>query len=208
MLFLVDYTAKEGDCILSIARDYGLLWETIWNHPQNATLKALREDPNVLLPGDIVHVRDKQIKLEPRATEVRHKFVRKGVPAKLRLQLLDRNQQPRANLTYTLVIDGESRSGTTDGDRRIEEPIKPNAQKAELTIQDGENTETYTLNLGGVDPVSETSGVQQRLRNLGYNAAGDDWSQAIRAFQRKFGLTQTGQVDDLTRSKLKNLHGC
>ena len=201
MLSKVDYVVKEGDCILSIARDQGLFWQTIWNDPQNASLKSRRKDPNVLFPGDVVHIRDKQSKEEPRPTEQRHKFVRKGVPAKLRLQLLDRDQQPRAGLNYTIVIDGDSRAGATDDQGRIEEPIKPNAQQAVLTIQgDDPVPETYTINLGGVDPLTEDSGVTQRLKNLGF---GD-----IKSFQRKFGLPVTGQADESTRNKLKSLHGC
>jgi N-acetylmuramoyl-L-alanine amidase len=208
MLFHVDYVVKEGDCILSIAQNYGFFWQTLWNDPQNASLKARRVDPNVLYPGDVVHIRDKEVKLEARPTEATHKFVKKGVPAMLRLQMLDRSQQPRANLNYTLVIDGDSRTGTTDAEGRIEEPILPNAQSAQLTIQDGDDAENYTIALGSVDPVSADSGAQQRLKNLGYSASGGDWSAAIKAFQQQSGLTPSGQLDDATRAKLKSIHGC
>ena len=122
--------------------------------------------------------------------------------------LLDRNQQPRPNLQYRLVIDGDSRTGTTDADGRINEPMKPNAKNAQLTIQVGDNIETYKLNLGSVDPLSEDSGIQQRLQNLGFGTAAGGPSQTLRAFQRKFGLPVTGQIDDATRNKLKSLHGC
>lgn len=208
MLTSMQYVAKQGDCIFSIAKNFGFVWQTIWNDPQNANLKALRKTPNVLFPGDVVFVRDKEIRQEPRPTDARHKFVKMGVPAKLRLQLLDRSRQPRANLNYTISIDGAVETGTTDSDGRIEHSMPPDAQKAELTVQDGDNTETYSIKLGNVDPVSEDSGVQQRLKNLGYNPVAGDWSQAIRNFQTSSGLPVTGTADDATRAKLEGVHGC
>ena len=41
-----DYTVGNCDSIPSIAKDKGFFWKTIWNHPNNAMLKALRKDPN------------------------------------------------------------------------------------------------------------------------------------------------------------------
>ena len=66
-----DYTVKEGDCIASLAYDRGLLWQTVWNHPLNALLKTQRQDPNVLKPGDIVHLPDKQLKTVDKPTDQR-----------------------------------------------------------------------------------------------------------------------------------------
>lgn len=34
-----------GDCIVSIAYDNGFHPDTLWDHPENAELKALRHDP-------------------------------------------------------------------------------------------------------------------------------------------------------------------
>jgi hypothetical protein len=204
----MDYVVKQGDCIFSIAGDNGFFWESIWNDPQNASLKALRKEPNVLLPGDVVYLRDKEIKQEPRPTEARHKFVKKGIPGMLRLQMLDRNHQPRTGLSYILVIDGVSHAGTTDGNGWINEPMPPNAKKADLTLNDGDETENFSIGLGDVDPITVDTGVQQRLKNLGFNATGTDWSSAITGFQNKFGLPASGAADDSTRAKLKEIHGC
>jgi peptidoglycan hydrolase-like protein with peptidoglycan-binding domain len=71
-----------------------------------------------------------------------------------------------------------------------------------------------TMDVGGLDPVEETSGVQKRLVNLGhYRGPVDgepsvDLTAAIRAFQSANGLEPTGEPDDATREKLRKVHGC
>lgn len=89
-----DYVVREGDCVASIACDHGHLWETLWNDPANAALKNARKDPNVLLAGDRLTVMPLRIKREARATDQRHRFRRKGGPAKFRLRLMEEKEPP------------------------------------------------------------------------------------------------------------------
>lgn len=56
------YKVKQGDSICSIAFEHGLFPDTIWNDAKNSSLKQERKDPNVLYPGDVVYVRDKEEK--------------------------------------------------------------------------------------------------------------------------------------------------
>jgi hypothetical protein len=107
---------QQGDCISSIAEEYGFFWRTIWNDPQNAELKRKRKDPNLLMPGDEIFIPDKTVKTETGATEQRHKFVKKGVPAKLRIKILKRPTEERAEESRQA-----SRSGT-DTDPIYEQP--------------------------------------------------------------------------------------
>ena len=204
------YEVQQGDCISSIATAHGFFWETLWNHAENAELKRKRVDPNVLLEGDRVHIPELTIKEESRATEKRHRFRKKGEPAKLRLRLLDAQNRPRANLRYRLLIEGSWKEGTTDGDGKLEHPIPPTARQAVLEIR-GEGS--LPLDLGGLDPVESISGVQQRLRNLGYDCgAGEgEWNEesqgAMKRFQESQGLTVTGDPDQASRDKLVQVHG-
>ncbi len=185
-------------------------WATIWNHPENADLKSLRQDPNVLATGDIVFIPEIQVAEFPKPTDATHKFVLNVAPAKLRLQVLDRSHKPRPNIPYTLVIDGKKKTtGTTDGEGYVVASMPGNAQKAELTVTEDGKPEKYALKLGHTDPVTEQSGVEQRLKNLGFDVSSPSAvTQSLSAFQRKFNLPVTGQADDATRDKLKSVHGC
>lgn len=170
-----EYKARQGDCISSIAADNGFFWETLWNHPDNAALKKKRNDPNVLLPGDIVHVPDKEARIEKSATEQKHVFKRKSVPAKLRMRLVEPEEEdeddtasssarvgagrhdepdyvedpqqtkPRANVAYALQIEARTIENETDGDGYLEEFIPPETMQATLVVLPGTEDEETYL---------------------------------------------------------------
>jgi hypothetical protein len=207
-----NFLVSEGDCIESISLRAGLLWTTIWNHPQNAALRKARVSPNVLLPGDRLYIPEKVQKTVDRPTEKRHFFIKKGVLSKLRIcvKVVD---EPRRDTPYTLVIDGKSQSGTTDHDGWIEVVIPPNAQSGELTVGvDPLHQQIFTLELGAMDPVTEILGIQKRLRNLGFDCEptgqlDGPTSTAIAQFQKSDGLPPTGELDRLTIERLKGRYG-
>jgi hypothetical protein len=203
------HTVKAGDCISSIAEKHGLFWETVWDHPDNAQLKAEREDPNVLRPGDQVFVPEKEKKEKSCAAGTKHSFVRKGVPARFAISLYD-DDEPRAGVPYVLTIDGKSFEGETDSEGSLEHDIPPDAKTGTLVV-DGD--EEYELSLGKLDPVEEETGVKARLENLGFLADAETQDQeeltaAIEAFQAEHELEATGKADDPTLQKLLEEHGC
>ena len=204
---MADYTVKQGDCLSSIADEHGLLWKKVWDHPKNARLREERKDPNVLYPGDVIFVPDKEEKQESGATEQRHRFQKKGTPAKLKIRLL-RKDQPRVNLSYRLKIDDVWKSeGKTDGAGFVKASIPPHARKGEIHIETpGQGVEVYALNLGGLDPIDTDDGVRERLTSLGFRVE-TDMTKAVEGFQRKEGLNATGQMDETTRNRLKERFG-
>lgn len=84
----VDYTVRRGDCISSIAHDFGQGWERVWNHPSNADLKKKRVDPSILKEGDVVHVPDPELKECEVPAGAVHRFVVKLATAKLRIRIV------------------------------------------------------------------------------------------------------------------------
>ncbi len=199
------HTAQQGDCLTSIAEQYGMYWETIWNHPENADLKRRRKDPNVLFPGDLVFVPEKRIKEVTRSSDQQHSFRRKGVPAKLRIRLMD-GDEPMAARPYQLEIDGNWIKGTTDQDGYIEQPLPPGARKGRILVGEGSTQDVFELQFGTIDPLDTTEGVKGRLSDLGYASDGDP-AEVLSAFQQKYGLAVTGQVDEATRQKLREVFG-
>jgi hypothetical protein len=204
---------KQGDCIMSVAEAHGFFWETIWNHPDNGELKQLRNDPNILFPGDIVIIPEITLRIENAPTDTRTKFVKKTNHVHVRLRLLDMKRKPRPNAEYIATVDDVVSTGHSDGNGYITIPVRPDSRQLKLKVIDGTRTDEYTLPLGSIDPIDEISGVQQRLSNLGYPCSseqgtmGEITRSAICAFQKEMNLNVTGELDDSTRQKLEQIHG-
>jgi hypothetical protein len=199
-----NYTVQQGDCVTSIADQFGLLWTTVWNHPNNDQLRTVRKDPNVLYPGDQLFVPDLNLEQVDCPTDRLYTFVKKGDPAKLKIRLLDQDQ-PRAGVAYQLEIDGALKSGETDSEGFIEQPLPPGAQRGKLTVGDGSTRDVYEIQFGSLDPFDTDTGVSGRLLSLGFGV--DDIQEAIKAFQQKEGLAVTGEADAATQSRLKERYG-
>ncbi|HUI54595.1 MAG TPA: peptidoglycan-binding domain-containing protein [Bryobacteraceae bacterium] len=206
-----NYTVSQGDCIESIAYEYGLFWKTVWNHPENADLRSIRGDPNRLLPGDHIYL-EKTLKEVAAATDQRHCFRRKGVPSQLHV-VLKQGDQPRANMPYIIDIDGTVLSATTNANGEIIHPILPNARLAKIRFGPPKAQQEIQMALGNLDPITEITGVQGRLINLGYPCGAIDGqlspmtAAAIRAFQDCVSLPATGDVDRATRDAILQAHG-
>ncbi len=205
-----NYIVKPGDGIESIAFAHGLFWETVWNDPNNAKLKEVRKDPNVLLPGDKVFLIAKRRKEVSKEPEQEHRFRRKGVPHVIKVRIADWKDKPFAGLHADINVDGKLSDATTDGDGILEIPVSPGARTPKVRFDNGHE---YTINLGHLDPVSETIGVQQRLRNLGvYSGDADGLLKpatidAIKAFQASESLDPTGELTQTTRDLLVTRNG-
>lgn len=199
------HTVAQGECLNSIAKQYGHLWEKIWNHPENQRLRELREDPSVLEPGDELRIPDKEEKYESRPCEARHRFRKKGTPAKVRIRVL-RNDEPRANEPYRLTIDGKVQTGRTDAQGQVEMQIPPDAVQGELSVGEGDDVEVFPFQLGTLDPIDTENGARGRLRCLGYDDS-QPFDELLKEFQGKEDLQETGQLDQATQDRLQERFG-
>ncbi len=215
-----EYVVQPGDCMSSIAKDHGYLWETLWNHPANAELNAVRKDPNILLPGDRVTLPPREPKQEAGQTEMRHRFMRRGEPCSLVLRL-QQDHKPRVNAPYVLTVDQSGAnavrqrtfSGVTDAEGKIEVLIPNNARRGVLLVGAAPERDEYIIDLGRIDPIDTWSGVQTRLNNLGYACEqtgefDEPTREALNAFRAAEGLERSEDIDEPTRARLKERHGC
>lgn len=221
-----NYVVSQGDCLESIAFNRGLLWQTIWNHPNNRSLRDARDNHNILLPGDRLFVPPLTPKSLDAATDMLHTYVRKGYQSRLRIQILEwvRSDsqsaeddsvisRPRPKVPYVLVIDGQATSGDTDENGWIDQPISPGAQGGSLLLDPGmPQAYSRSIVLGGLDPLGASSGIGQRLANLGFlsdpscSADSPEFQDALEGFQSVNNLNPTGKADDDTLAQLRQIH--
>ncbi len=208
-----DYVIGRHDCLSSIAAETGHLWETIWDDAANAILRDVREDPNVLATGDRLTIPPLRQKTEPGQTEVRHRFERIGQPTMFRLRLAE-NDVPLAGLPFEIRFqDGSTHSNVTNQQGLLRCPIPSRVEDGTLRVGTGDQVRTYHLHFGRIEPIGLLLGVQQRLRNLGYDCPEHgtlcpETRDALFEYQRKRGLAVTGTATPETRDALRTEHGC
>jgi hypothetical protein len=206
------HTVAEGECLSSIAFEYGLFPDALWAAPENAALRGQRKDPHVLQPGDVVVIPEKRPGHAACPTGKRHTFRRKGVPEKLRFTF-ESAGEPRGDEPYELRVDGKLLAGgaRTDADGHIEHWISPGAREAVVRFVDTD--EECVFALGALDPVDSLAGAQARLKSLGFFAGAIDGAPtdalpiAVATYQASRGIDPTGELDDATRSRLLEDHG-
>jgi N-acetylmuramoyl-L-alanine amidase len=211
MAALIRHVVQQGECLGSLAERYGVSWRRIWSLAENQPLRARERTPNLLFPGDILYVPERDPREEPRPTDQRHRFVLPGRPIRLRLRILAAGK-PVKNEKYRLEVDGTVKQGKTDGDGKLDEPIPGQAAAGVLFL--GKDDLRLDLEIGCLDPVREVTGAQARLHNIGYYCGAIDGrigpisKSALLAFQETNRLSQSGEPDAATRERLVAKHGC
>jgi hypothetical protein len=199
-----------GEHIARIAAVYGLRsLAVIWDHPANAALRALRETPHILAPGDRVFIPAVTAHTENGSTEQRHRF-RAAVPS---LAVRIARQQWDGTVIET-PPDSVTRDGKpaefTISHGTIDVPIEPFDAKVVATTS---GTEMVAM-IGFLQPVTTVPGFRERLNNLGYRAgdADDPHELAIRSAVEEFQCDQKLTVDGVcgptTQKMLVQVHGC
>lgn len=214
------HIVKRGECLSSLAARYSFPdYRTIYDHPENADLRKRRPNPNLLLPGDRVYVPNWQLKQYSLPTDATHKFKMRGGKVWLRLRICNDQHEPVDAADYVLDVEGVRTSGRTDADGLLAVVIPAKADRArlELSYRDSTGcavTRCWSLQLGDMDPVSELTGIQARLNNLGFwcgevdGIMGPRTKAAVRRFQEWAGLTVDGIPGPKTQGSLEQKHGC
>lgn len=207
----VTHVVGGGENLESIAYLYGHTSAFIWSHERNAPLRALRDDPLVLFPGDSVFIPPLRKKVVEVGTGRTHTFTLRGVPSLLRFRARV-GGHPLADMPYVVEVDGREHHGITDSQGALECRVRPDADVALVRVGSPPLEWTYRLDLRALHPVTEESGLRARLTNLGFlssrdTQAPDALAGALRAFQAGQSLQSTGVADATTRERLRQLHG-
>ena len=130
---MANHNVVPGDCFSSVAGRNGLEnYKVLYDHGDNAAIKALRTNPNQLERGDVIAV-PPPAPPEPAASNKTHKFQLPRHPVKLRLLLLDSAEAPVKGQKWTLASDRLNVTGTTPASGLIE--LELPADVTELTLR-------------------------------------------------------------------------
>jgi hypothetical protein len=212
------HLVAEGEHLSGIAAAFGFSsFRTIWHHPENAELKALRKNPNVLLAGDRVFIPDRELRVEDAATGQKHVFAAARTEVKLRIKVLDSLEEPRSEPCRLIGPDFQNQMFDLGGGILVG-LVPSTARKAQLFFPNTDQADVHVpLSLGDLDPITEPAGQRQRLNNLGYFAGFDPRSAA----QLKFAIEEfqcdhlkaigkkkeDGVFDSATQRVLEQVHG-
>jgi hypothetical protein len=208
------HVVQQGEHVVKLAFLHGATPEEIWDHPDNADLKAKRASMHVLCPGDVLHLPEGEREGLPLHEGTKNRFSAQ-VPSHEVSITLTGPKGPLANEPYEVrglpQRPGEPPpTGTTGQGGEVALSIP--AHVREVSVRLTNQNITYAVRVGDVDPIGEPSGVTRRLENLGFLVPGGghgaaEVAGAIRAFQLRAGLEVTGELDDATRSKLLDASG-
>jgi len=211
------HIVQQGECLSQIAARYGFPnFQTVYDDPGNAALRKLRPDPNLLFPGDVVFIPEKNSKPVSVPTAETHRFEMKSTRRVLRLVLEDLDGKKMVSQAYELDIEGQKIKGVTGGNGLVQAVIPLNAVNATLTVGHYQ----WPLSIAHLNPVNDTkdngiTGIQARLRNMGYDPGpidgilGPRTQEAIKVFQEDNPpLKVDGICGPKTRAALIQLYGC
>ncbi|WP_438025581.1 peptidoglycan-binding domain-containing protein [Sorangium sp. So ce233] len=198
-----------------LASRFGFDAEEVWQHELNRELRASRASPNVLAPGDVLHIPEapaRPMRLA-RGTTNRYEGSLPRVPIRLQLELGDR---PLADEPCVVTGAMETIETSTDGEGMLSIEIAPHV--SEVHVEVARRGLRFRALVGRLDPRDQESGVFERLVNLGYvvpeaRMAGGEarrarLRRALTAFQRDRGIDPTGELDTETLDALRDAHRC
>lgn len=163
------HKVKQGEWLARIARQYKFRdWRIIWLHDSNKELREKRKNPDILYPGDIIIIPKEDC--NKYSVETGQKKVISSKENIDWLQIDIPNSVLRHNGEFILQFDGRTEQ-IKCRDGHFEEQIPNGAMSAKLIIKNSKaegKTEEIVLQIGHLDPVRTTKGVQARLKLLGF----------------------------------------
>lgn len=223
------YKVKQGDYLVKIAKEHGFSdYRRIYDHDKNKKFRKKRPTPNLIYPGDKIYIPDKELKEKSCQTGLKHIFTLQRPKSLVHIALKNIGGEPLSITKYELKTKSKTYTRSiSGGDNEIKdnlsrgviyEKVNTNEGEGELKIwlddEDNEPDYTYTIKIGYLDPIKETTGIQSRLNNLGFDCGkvdgikGPKTKEAVKNFQQKYGLKMDGVPGKRSQGKLKEIYGC
>lgn len=142
------HPCEPNDHISRISAKYNYMdWETVWNAPENKSLKSKRKNPHLLFKADktwagrkpdTVHLPEKK-GTDSQATDKEYAYKLVAPPnLDLKLRILNVDFTPIKNAEYELKIDGKKdpyKDKTSDKGEIVAKNIPAGAQKGTLSLR-------------------------------------------------------------------------
>lgn len=210
------YVIKQGDFLLTLAEGFDA--DVVWNHPKNEPLRKAGRDPHTLAPGDVIYLPEVERKWHRLRIGEVNTFVANTLYAEVTLTFTDRDGKALANAACKYEgLRGSDQPAQTDASGSVKLTRVPVRPRYELVVELPEHKARFRVLVGHMDPITEATGVQKRLQNLGYGrspllalacALRRDRAPAaaLLAFQLDRALAPTGTHDNATREALASAH--
>ena len=208
------YVIRQGDYLTKLAITLGFDAQAVWNHADNAALRSLRANGEILSEGDILFIPEGSDATTGLHVGANNRFEALVPTVDVVIAFNDNDGKPRANAKFWLHgVGPDPREDTTDGNGQAKFAVPINVTEVQVVFEDDDIA--HNLRVGHLDPVEQNSGVAQRLGHLGFFVAlPGSWnederlSDGVRRFQRASGLNETGIADAATCAALVQQHGC
>jgi hypothetical protein len=208
---------RPGEHLTGIVDGLGLAnVHTILSQPANESLRK-RPHPEILNPGEILVVPDLEPLKFTLATGKRHKLTIERPKAKLRATFTTFHGEPSGATNAEITPENKPTLNISLDAGKLETKIAPACTQALIKVKspvDNKPDIHWHLRLGYLVRPEGDEGALARLRNLGYyrvvvsEADLRERRAAIEEFQCDQGLALSGALDEDTKAKIEEVHGC
>lgn len=199
------HTVQQGENLSKIARLHKIPnWRDIYFHESNADFRKKRPNPNIICPGDLIHIPDSVNKSVTIRTGAHHVFYVDRETQTLTLRLLGEDGRPKGRVQADLTINGQKKSVISSADGKLKiEFDDPAVETMHVDVfadpESSEPTHQYELQLAHLDPADTLSGLQARLNGLGHDCGvvdgvyGKRTKEGIKSYQAACNMNADGQ---------------
>lgn len=211
------YIVRQGEYLAKIAFEQGFDADEVWKHEKNKELRESGRMPEILCPGDVLHVPTKRGRSASVDLEAANPFRGDVPPVKVELVFCITGK-PISDEPFVASGAGYEECGKTDQEGRARLSVPVSTRTIHLVFT--QRFLCFEVAVGNLDPLEERTGQWQRLSNLGYITevpeadSGGLLSKellrraAIFDFQRAERVAVTTDLDEDTAKALAASHRC